>query len=506
MSQRYTGAISTAATVNLASSGAHTFCGWVYANSTASAADVLYGDNNGGLGVPDSAWLGFDGTDWVFQETVTGSGTYYFASPRTLNVWTHLALVYDGATVYSYVNGVLVDSAAWNSNGRTAFNYMDVGYGGDFTLQDVMAFPVALTAAQIQQAMRTLAPPTGVAPYAWYQMTNAAPTTDASGNGHTLSGGGDANGTQRLFSGTGAANVSGAASATSASTLAASGSTQVTGAANVAVPPTAGSQRFTGTVRNAASVSLASSSAHTFLGWIYAVDTSTPGDLLYGDIAHNTAYTDSAWVGFHNANWIFQETVTGSSTYQFTTPRTLNVWTHLALTYDGATARSYVNGVLVDSAAWNSNGRALFNHLDIGFGGNFVAQDVMCFSAALSASQIQEAMRLAQPAGVSAYAWWRLANAAPTTDATGNGHTLSGPGNSDSLLAVIAGGGLTQVSSAASIAEVTAVTASCAALTRGRAFASGSVITSTASGASATRRSTTSRRIMAVLGRRPVRL
>jgi len=237
MSQRYTAAVSSAAAVNFPSIGAHTFCGWIYADSTTSgiaAGDVLYGDTTGGGAASDSLWLGFDNTNWVFQETVSGSGAFLFSTPRTLNAWTHLAVTYDGTTVRCYVNGTLVDSAAWAHNSRAPFDHLDIGYGGDFTAQDVMAFAATLTAAQIQESMRTLAPPVGVAPYAWWQLTDAAPTADASGNGHTLSGGGDANGSQILLAATGLARASGVGASTGSASLAAGGLARASGLAAVA--------------------------------------------------------------------------------------------------------------------------------------------------------------------------------------------------------------------------------------------------------------------------------
>lgn len=190
------------------------------------------------------------------------------------------------------------------------------------------------------------------------------------------------------------------------------------------------SQRYTATIRRtAATVSLASNAAHTFCGWVRVLTTGI-GDVIYGDIANNTAYGDSTWLGFEDNEFVFREAVTGGSIYEYRYPLVTNTWFHLALTYDGSAVRSYVNGTLVNTGAWSANSRAAFNFLDIGSyeTADFVAQALMCFPSALSASQVREAMHLAPPAGVTTYAWWPLEASAPTLDATGNGHTLSGAG------------------------------------------------------------------------------
>lgn len=282
MSQRYTAAVSSAASVNFPSSGAHSFVGWIYADSTTSgiaAADLLYGDNAAGGGAANSCWIGFDNTNWVFQETVTGSGSFLFSTPRTLTTWTHLALTYDGTNVRCYVNGSLVNTTAWASNSRTNFNYMDIGYGGDFTAQDVMAFSVTLTAAQVLETMR-LAPPAGVSAYGWWKLLNAAPTTDSSGNSHTLSNGGDANGSQILLAGSGTVQVASAGTTTSGALL----GTATVGVSGSGLASVAAALSGTALARAAASATLTAGAAlaGTALARVAAAGTVTAAVSLVG--------------------------------------------------------------------------------------------------------------------------------------------------------------------------------------------------------------------------------
>ncbi len=81
-----------------------------------------------------------------------------------------------------------------------------------------------------------------------------------------------------------------------------------------------------------------------------------------------------------------------------TAPLAVNTWTHLALTYDGATLRLYVNGVQVASQAQTGNLVTSANPLQIGgdsiFGQYFqgTIDEVRIYNQALSPSEIQTDM------------------------------------------------------------------------------------------------------------------
>jgi Concanavalin A-like lectin/glucanases superfamily len=76
----------------------------------------------------------------------------------------------------------------------------------------------------------------------------------------------------------------------------------------------------------------------------------------------------------------------------------LNTWSHLAMTYNGATMRLYVNGVLVSSRA--QTGNTVVSAGAVQIGGNTVwgeffsgaIDEVRIYKRALSATEIQADM------------------------------------------------------------------------------------------------------------------
>src|SRR6185295_1079039 len=83
-----------------------------------------------------------------------------------------------------------------------------------------------------------------------------------------------------------------------------------------------------------------------------------------------------------------------------TTPMTVGVWTHLALTYDGAVLNLYVNGALAATQAGSGAIQATANPLWIGgnspYGEYFqgLIDEVRVYTRALSQSEIQTDMTL----------------------------------------------------------------------------------------------------------------
>lgn len=105
---------------------------------------------NGGSGKPE-AYGNTGGND------TAAKGTKALA----LNVWTHLAVTYNGATLRLYVNGVLVRSTAMTGSLVSSTGSLQIGgnsvWGERFRglIDEVRAYNVVLDATQIQQDMVT---------------------------------------------------------------------------------------------------------------------------------------------------------------------------------------------------------------------------------------------------------------------------------------------------------------------------------------------------------------
>lgn len=115
-----------------------------------------------------------------------GLNSVYDESALVDNTWVHLALTWDGATVVLYRNGTPVGSAAFASGGTAWSDIDSFGIGGSTdasrALQDIRVFDVALTSAQVTEAMTTpvgASPPSATGDIA---QTLPALTTEGSGS------------------------------------------------------------------------------------------------------------------------------------------------------------------------------------------------------------------------------------------------------------------------------------------------------------------------------------
>jgi trimeric autotransporter adhesin len=359
--------------------------------------------------------------------------------------WTHLAWSYDGTTLKLYVNGTLAGSAAgtfsantsaplsfgmWTSDNSTWYD----PYTG--LLDDVSLVNSALSASQIRTHYNTgrcykdgmLAD----GPLGYWRLGESSGNIAAEGmhgydgtyyNTPTLGQTGalnlDAN-TAVTFNGTNNRVV--------VPYKAALNPAQVT--VEAWVKPTGGS----GTNRAVAD-SFYDDGAGVVRGFLLGIDTSNRWWLALGN---GTAYKGAT-----------------------ATTATLNVWTHVVGTFDGTTARLYVNGLLAGSAAASYAANAV-QPVTIGawpYLGSWVDQftgsldEVAVYSSALSAARVQAHYLLGRSykdtvLDAVPVSFWRLGEGSGTSAADSKGSNTGTYTNSPTLAqtGVLAGDSDTAVS------------------------------------------------------------
>jgi hypothetical protein len=311
------------------------------------------------------------------QVDPTTPDTYVRGAPSLpANVWTHIAATYDGATVRVYVNGALQGSTPMSGPIQTSGGALRIGGNAVWSewfaglIDDVRVYSRALSDAEVQADMATptATPPRQAGLVAAYAFDAGAGSSalDASGKGNT---GTLANATWTTAGHSGAA-------------LSFNGSN-----AWVTVPDSA---------------SLDLTAAMTLEAWVRPTQVGTwetvvlkeaAGELVYGLYAS----TDTAQPSGHvfPVGQRADLPVRGSPT----TPA--NAWTHLAVTYDGAALRVYVNGVQQGARAVTGAIQTSGGPLRIGgnavwsewFAG--VIDDVRVYNRALTATELQADMATA---------------------------------------------------------------------------------------------------------------
>lgn len=132
------------------------FEAWVKPTRQQSVKIVEKGDWDG-CGLGQDLYKGFQVS--VYQGNFNYTMINWGAGQPTLNTWYHLAGVYDGSTLFLYVNGVLKNSAAVSSvlvnNGRTISIGSDNGGQKFFQglIDEVSIWNIALTPQQVTASM-----------------------------------------------------------------------------------------------------------------------------------------------------------------------------------------------------------------------------------------------------------------------------------------------------------------------------------------------------------------
>jgi hypothetical protein len=381
----FDGTNRTAVTVNDAPSldltTAFTLEAWVYPTVAGTAwGEIIYKGDVGNDGyllegcTPDAP------VPAVGIGSVPPPGTI-LSGPSALpvNVWTHLAGTYDGATLQLYVNGELVASQAKTGLVPTSAQLLSIGgdtlHGTYFTglIDEVRIYNGAVSASQIQKDMNTplnmpVAPAGLVAAYG-FEEGSGTTLSDASGNGNTGTINGATWTAGRYGNG-----------------LLFDGLTALV------------------TISNSASLQL--TNGMTLEAWVNPSSvTNAWQDILYKGNDNYYLEASSPIGGQPGVGETFNTPpVYGPAIL------TVNTWTHLAATYDGATLQLYVNGVQVASQAQSGPIAASDSPLQIGgdniYGQYFqgVIDEVRVYNRALSASEIAMDMNtpVASHAGAAA--------------------------------------------------------------------------------------------------------
>ena len=132
----------------------------------------------------------------------------------------------------------------------------------------------------------------------------------------------------------------------------------------------------------------------TLTGWRSVVTKEAPGGLAYALYSGNNASRPAGYLHIND-----DIAVSG------TTAMVANVWTHLAVTYDGTTVRLFVNGVQVRTQS--APGAAMTTAGVLRIGGNSVwgeyfkglIDEVRIYNRALTVNEIQVDMTAAIPPG-----------------------------------------------------------------------------------------------------------
>lgn len=203
------------------------------------------------------------------------------------------------------------------------------------------------------------------------------------------------------------------------------------------------SQRYTAYNNvQATAWSFDSSQNWSVCGWVYpdVLNSGGGGDLFYSHPLATPSSANAIYLVYgYVANPVLRFRV-GNGTTQLSYNHNITVgqWYHMALTYDGTTARAYVDGVEVTSLAIAMS--ALHDYAELGdfaFGSSIaeLAQIKVWEGHALSPVELatEIAYWTPQTAPGDVYAWWQQDSGAPTLDSSGNSHTLSGPGSSNGL-------------------------------------------------------------------------
>jgi hypothetical protein len=410
--------VPASASLNVASQ--ITIEAWIYPTDTASVHPIVEYADSSTYGV--HLWQYDDGTK-LFANVMdaTGNGNSVMSGPVfQVNTWYHVALTYNGSIAVLYVNGTEV--ARVTVGALTLSTNLPVNVGrrpvvGDYLqdavfagkLDEVAIYGTAMTAAKIRSHYNAgrcykdaiLAD----SPVGYWRLAETSGTTAADGiagrhgtytNGPTLNQTGALNGDTNP-----AVSFDGVDDRVVVPYTSALNPAQFT--VEAWARPTGG----TNTNRAVAST------------WYANAGTTRRG----------------YWLGANSSNqWVLQ-IADGSGHNDAIGPApTLNTWTHLVGTYDGTTARLYVNGILANSAAATlvANTTEPFTSGETAFNGGWTdpypgrLDEVAVYNTVLSQTRIQVHYLLGRSyldcvLDSTPVSYWRLGEASGTSAADSKG-------------------------------------------------------------------------------------
>lgn len=176
----------------------YTIMAWAYPVSNPTAQITLFSVANNGSNL-DRLRSNSGGTTWSAQSIVGGTSVNTNGSSVSYGSWQHWALVRRNASnLDTYVNGVLDATSTQSVSGRSAAAQLDIGNTNSASAYfngrvfAIKAWNVALTAAEIQEEMRTIRPVRLANLWGWWpgRPGSGERAKDYSGNGRSLTEGG----------------------------------------------------------------------------------------------------------------------------------------------------------------------------------------------------------------------------------------------------------------------------------------------------------------------------
>ncbi|MFI6910501.1 LamG-like jellyroll fold domain-containing protein [Nonomuraea sp. NPDC050394] len=299
-----------------------TLSAWVKPATNDSYRTVLMKDHSKGSAYGIYSSNGTVPSAWFLKPDATSHNQVDGTSALPANSWSHVATTYDGTTARLYVNGDQVaqltttgdlvdDGGALRIGGNTRWGEYFNG-----TIDEVRIYNRAQSTDEIQTDMATAItepgpPPAdgqGLVAAFGFEEGSGTTTVDSSGNGHT-----------------------GTASAT----------TWVSGKFGNALSFT-GSNGSWLTVPHSESLRL--TAGMTLSAWVKPATNDSYRTVLMKDHSNGSAYGIYSSNGTVPSAWFLKPDATSHNQVDGTSALPANSWSHVATTYDGTTARLYVNG------------------------------------------------------------------------------------------------------------------------------------------------------------------